>query len=239
MNADNIEGYACFQERLDIAVSPFSEKNGSLILESDPEPGYFSKNGFPENLAHASDHHLYILTKHPVTCFQDWVIQQSFIVKNKLKINLHISPGQLTMGNVQHNCIRMRTQEVKSIRPFLDSLKKFNIKFVNHTKVKPFSSIVHFKKHIEIKPINEGIFADVNDKNRHFVEFPPNALIEDYSDFEQIIDTIKNNCQFNMFDVALVTLARRNKVMNLIAIYSHDCDETKLPEFKYYLDKHI
>lgn len=236
MKNNNMEGYACFAERLDVAVSPFSKKNGVLILESDPEPGYFSKSGFPENLARASDHHLYIITKYPVACFQDWVIQHSFEVKNKLNINLHISPGQLTFLNVQHNCIRMRTQEVSSIKPFMDDLKKLDILFVKHTKMQPVKSIVHFKKHIEIKPISEGIFADVNDKNRHFVEFPYSV---EFDQFEEMVESIKNNCNFNMFNAALVTLARRDRVMNFIAIYSKDCDEEKLPEFKYYLDKHI
>ncbi len=239
MEHNHIEGYACFAERLDIAVSPFSKKNGILILESDPEPGYFSKNGFPENLAHASDHHLYILTKHPVTCFQDWVIQHSFRVRNKLKINLHISPGQMSFLNVQHNCIRMRTQEISSIKPFLDDLKKLNIKFVGHTNMQPIKSIVHFKKHIEIKPISQGIFSDIFDKNRHFVEIPQHIELNELEEFEKIIEKIKNNCQFNMFNAALVSIARRDRVINMIAIYSKHCDESKLPEFKYYLEKHI
>ena len=239
MNNNSIEGYACFTERLDIAVSPFSKKNGILILESDPEPGYFSKNGFPENLAHASDHHLYILTRHPVTCFQDRVIEHSFRVKNKLNINLHISPGQLSFLNIQHNCIRMRTQEVDSIKPFLDDLKKLDISFVRHTKMQPVKSIIHFKKHIGIKLVDEGIYSDVFDKNRHFVEIPRHIELDQLEEFEKIIDRIKNNCQFNMFNAALVSLARRDRVLNLIAIYSKHCDESKLPEFKYFLDKHI
>ena len=237
MKSNNIEGYVCFAERLDLALSPFSTKNGVLILESDPEPGYFSKNGFPENLAHASDHHLYILTKNPVTCFQDWVIQHSFKVKNELKINLHISPGQLIYLNKQHNGIRIRTQEVKSIEPFLKDLEKMDFQFVKHTKhVQPFKSIVHFKKHVEMKPVGDGVYADVNDKNRHFIELP--VAIE-YDDFAEMVTTIKNNCKFNMFNAAYASLARRDKVMNFVAIYSKHCDEKRLPEFKYYLDKHI
>jgi len=237
MHSNNIEGYACFAEQLDLALSPFSEKGGVLILESDPEPGYFSKKGFPENLAHASDHHLYIITKHPVTCFQDWVIQHSFEVKNRLKINLHISPGQLTYLNNPHNGIRMRTQEVKSIKPFLDDLKKIDIEFIKHTKhIEPYKSIVHFKKHIEISPVGDGIFSDVNDKNRHFIELPKSM---EFNEFEKLVEIIKNNCQFNMFNTAYVSLTRRDKVMNLIAIYSKHCDEDRLPEFKYYVEKHI
>ncbi len=237
MNSNNIEGYVCFAERLDMALSPFSTKDGVLILESDPEPGYFSKNGFPENLAHASDHHLYIITKHPVTCFQDWVIQHSFKVRNELKINLHISPGQLIFLNEQHNGIRIRTREVESIKPFLDDLKNLNIEFIKHTKhIKPFNSIVHFKKHAELTPIEEGVYADVNDTNRHFVSLPENI---EFEKFEKIVEQIKNNCGFNMFNAAYASLPRRNRVLNFIAIYSKHCDEKRLPEFKYYLDKHI
>jgi hypothetical protein len=229
-----IEGFACFADRLDIAVSPFSNKKGILILESDPEPGYFSKNGFPENLARTNDHHLYILTKQPVTCFQDWVIQQACKAKNKHNIKLHVSPGQLVFKNIQHNCIRMRTQEVENIEPFINLIRDNDVKFVKHLKVKPFNSIVHFKKHIQIESLGEGIYADVNDKNRHFVEIP--ELVE-FERFEEIVEDIKNNCEFNMFNAAYVTLARRDRVMKFIAIYSKHCEEERLPDFKYYLDK--
>jgi hypothetical protein len=230
----NIEGFGCFAERLDIAVSPFSEKHEVLILESDPEPGYFSKNGFPENLVTAKDHHLYILTKHPITCFQDWVIQQACIAKNRHNVHVHVSPGQLTFQNKPHNCIRMRTQEVDNIKPFIDLLLSKEVSFVKHTKVKPFKSIVHFKKHIEIESIGDGIYADLHDKNRHFVEIP---ILVEYDEFEKLVEGIKNNCKFNMFNAALVSMARRDKVINFIAVYSKHCDESKLPEFKFYLDK--
>ncbi len=237
MKNNNIEGYVCFAERLDLALSPFSTKNEVLILESDPEPGYFSKNGFPENLEHASDHHLYIITKHPITCFQDWVIQHSFKVRNKLNINLHISPGQLNFLNKQHNCIRIRTQEVSSIKPFLNDLKQLDVDFVKHTKhIQPYNSIVHFKKHAEMTLISEGVYADVNDKNRHFIKLPVNL---DFDEFESVVEQIKNNCGFNMFNAAYAMLARRDEMMNFIAVYSKHCDEKRLPEFKYYLDKHI
>ncbi len=234
---NNIEGYICFAERLDLALSPFSTKDSVLILESDPEPGYFSKNGFPENLAKASDHHLYILTKHPVTCFQDWVIQHSFKVREELNLNLHISPGQLTFINKSHNCLRIRTREVESIKPFLKDLEKLDIEFVKHSKhVQPYNSVVHFKKHAELTPLEEGVYADVNDKNRHFIKVPKSL---DFEDFETVVEKIKNNCGFNMFNAAYATLPRRNEVMNFIALYSKHCDEKRLPEFKYYLDKHI
>jgi hypothetical protein len=133
----------------------------------------------------------------------------------------------------------MRTQEISSIKPFLDDLKKLNIKFVGHTNMQPIKSIVHFKKHIEIKPISQGIFSDIFDKNRHFVEIPQHIELNELEEFEKIIEKIKNNCQFNMFNAALVSIARRDRVINMIAIYSKHCDESKLPEFKYYLEKHI
>lgn len=212
------------------------KKNNILILESDPEPGYFSRGGFPENLIHASDHHLYIVTKHPVACFQDWVIQHSFSIKKKLNINLHISPGQLSFLNIQHNCIRIRTQEVASIKPFINDLKNLDIQFVKHTKIQPFNSIVHFKKHIEMTPLEEGVYADVNDNNRHYISLPRNL---EFEEFENIVKLIKNNCGFNMFNAAYASLAQHDKVINFIVIYSKHCDEKRLPEFIHYLDKHI
>ncbi len=231
-----LEGFACFVERLPIAVSPFSERNNVLILESDPEPGYFSRNGFPENLAHANDHHLYLLTQKPITCFQDWIIQQACIAKNRYGINIRVSPGQLIFKNKAHNCIRMRTQEVDNVKRFVDFLKEQDVKFIKHTSVKPFESLVHFKKHIEIRSVGNGVYADLHDKNRHFVKIP---VLVDFEEFEKIVKEIKNNCNFSMFNAAQVSMTRREKVINFIAIYSKDCDENRLPEFKKFVDKHF
>jgi hypothetical protein len=59
-------------------------------------------------------------------------------------------------------------------------------------------------------------------RNRYFVELPYTIGFER---FEHLVESIKNNCNINMFNAAPVTLARYDRVMNFIAVCSKDCDE--------------
>ncbi len=239
MNNNIISGFACFSLKVEVATFPSSHKHELLILESDPEPGYFSQGNFPQNLARNSDHHFYLVAKKPVSCFQEIIMKHAFYVKNKLQLNLHVGPGQMTFQNEVYPCVRIRTTEMDQFATFLKDLKKLNIEFFHHKlfqEVKPYVSLVQYKKYIEFKPIDDGIYADINDKNRHFIE-----LTEDieFDEFETMIENIKNNCNFNMFNASLVYLLQKERILHLVAVYSKHCDEGRLPEFRDFLKKEM
>jgi len=239
MNNNIISGFACFSLKVEVAAFPSTHKHELLILESNPEPGYFSKGDFPQNLARNSDHHLYLLLKKPVSCFQEIIMKHACYVKNKLHLRLHVAPGQMTFQNEVYPCVRIRTTEMDQLSAFLNDLKKLNIKFLHHKRfqnIKPYESLIQFKKYIEFKPTDEGIYADVNDKNRHFVELPENI---DFDEFETLIGNVKNNCDFNMFNASLVYLLQKERILNMVAIYSKHCDESRLPEFRDYIKKEM
>ncbi len=232
-------GYACFSFKVEVAPYPSTHKHEILVLESNPEPGYFSRGDFPQNLVKASDHHLYLLVKKPVSCFQEIVMKHSYYVKNKLNLNLHISPGQMTFQNKVYPCIRIRTTELEQLQPFIEDVKNLEIEFLHHKlfhKIEPYISFIQYKKFIEYEPIDEGIYRDVNDNNRHFVAIPGEI---EFDAFEKIIETIKNNCDFNMFNSSLVYLPQKDNVAHFAAIYSKHCDEKRLPEFRDFIKKEI
>jgi hypothetical protein len=239
MKSPAFSGYACFSQRLKIARFTGTELNNLLILESDPEQGYFFGGSLPEQMKMANDHHLYLVARKTIPCFQDRIIRQAHYIENEQKLNLHISPGQMTFENETRSCVRIRVNEAGLLKDFIEDLEDLGIEFACGRRfryLKPFSSLVQFKKYIELEQLEEGVYRNINDKNSHFVEIPSDI---DYSVFETMIEGIKNNCELNMFNTALVYFHLKDKIMDLVALYSRECDEEKLPLLVEYLDKEI
>ena len=98
-----------------------------MILESDPEQGYFFGGSLPENMNKANDHHLYLVVCKTIPCFQDRIIRHSHYIENERKLNLHISPGQMTFENETYSHILMRINELNLLKRFIDALEDMGI----------------------------------------------------------------------------------------------------------------
>jgi len=239
MNSPAFSGYACFSQKLQVARFSGGELNDLLVLESDPEQGYFFSGYLPEQMNNANDHHLYLVVRKTIPCFQDKIIRHAHYIENELKLNLHISPGQMTFGNETHSCVRIRVSELDLLKDFIDKLEKMGIEFFcgrHYRHLKPYFSFIQFKKYIDLEKLDEGVYRDMEDNNAHFVEIPTDI---EYSLFETMIEDIKNNCELNMFNTALVYFHRKDKIMDLVALYSRECNEERLPLLAEFLDKEI
>jgi len=239
MNSPAFSGYACFSQKLKIARFTGTELNNLLVLESDPEQGCFFGGSLSEQMRTANDHHLYLVAHKTTPCFQDRIIRQAHYIENEQKLNLHISPVQMIFENETHSCVRTRVNELGLLRDFIENLEDLGIKLLcgrQYKHLKPFVSLVQFKKHIELEQLDEGVYRNINDKNSHFVEIPSDI---DYSLFETMIEGVRNNCELNMFNMALVYFHLKDRIMDLVAIYSRECDEERLPWLVEYLDKEI
>ena len=226
----------CLSTELPMAAYPGGDQYKVMILESDPRPGYFAKGGFPEHLKHVHDHHLFVVIKHPVSCMQDKIIRNACRIKKEHNLSLHASPGQLTLFNETYPCIRIRTTEVDHLGVFISEFQKIGIEFMHRKEVKPYTSFIQFKKLIDFISLGEGIYQDANEKNRYFVSIPRDV---EYDEFKTIINSVKNNCNFNMFDASLVYYHEKDGTHDMVTLYSEDCDETRLPEVKAFLEKEI
>ncbi len=118
----------------------------------------------------------------------------------------------------------------------IDRLKSVGINFVKDRKVEPYISTIQFKRYIEFKQIGDGIYQDNHNDKRFFISLP--KLIE-FDKFLRIIQDIKQNCNFNLFDSFLTSLYYKDQILDFAGIYSHDCDKKRLPEFKKDLEKII
>ena len=239
MKKPDLTGYACFSQKLKMDRFPASEQHNLLILESDPQQGYFFSGSLPEEMPLANDHHLYFVVRKAIPCFQDRILRHAHYLENELKLNLHISPGQMSFENENYSCIRVRINELGLIKDFIDKLEEMGIEFFCSRRFKhfkPYTSFVQFKKYVTLEEISEGVYRSITDKNSHYVTIPADI---DYAVFETIIEDIKNNCELNMFNPALVYFHQRNKILNLAALYSKTCNEEKLPLLAEFLNKEI
>jgi len=239
MKKPDLSGFACITQKLKVAPFPGEKIHDWVVLESDPEQGYFFSGTLPEEMKNINDHHLYLVVKQSIPCFQDQIIRKAYALQAEHKTTIHLSPGQIIFENEPHACIRVRVHEIDRLNDFIDEWEEMGIEFYckrRHRQIKPYTSLVMFKKYIELEKIGEAVFRNMNDSHIHLVEIP--AAI-DYPIFETMTEDIKNNCELNMFHTALVYMYSKVKIHHLAAIYSTDCNEERLPLLAEFLHKEI
>ncbi len=221
--------YSCFSKKQMVARFPSEDNNGILILESSPNPSYYSRAGFPENLKSVKDHHLYLVVKKASPCFQDRVMRHSHRMTKKMGVAFHVSPGQITLQHETYPSIRIRTEETSQLTPFIDTLKDLGIHFMHDRKIKPYEALIQYKRYTMFKKIDDNIFVDGDNPKRYFIPIPVDI---DYETFEKMIRNIKNNCNFHLFDASLIYLNCGERFLDMVSVYSDHCEESRLPELK-------
>ena len=231
MKSIAFEGLTCFTQKLTIGRSPLSDQIKGLILESDPNPGYYAKGDFPPN-KHLNDWHLFLPIKNQVNCFQDLILRHACQLSEKYNETLRVFPGQLTVHNTDYPCIRINTQEIEHLPSIVAEIKQMGLRLLHDKKTPAYQSRVFFKKFTEFVQLEEDVYQDSDNPNRYF--FP----IEGYLDFDRFLEgmsRIKFSCDFHLFDSFLASLFKKNKVKDFVGIYSEHCDTNRFPELKQHL----
>ena len=223
------QGLTCFTFRLEVERCNRSKDLGVLILESDHNPGYYSVHNFPPNIKKTNARHCYLIVKNSVNCFQDVVHRYTRDISKKFEHKLHIMPGQMTLHNESHQCIRINTRELEFLSVLIADLKSLGIDFLPDTKVEKYKSLIYFKKYIEFAQISEGIFKDINLPARYFFTIPNKV---DFKEFESKIEHIKNSCGYHLFDAFVAHYFWKETVQDFVGIYSEHCDESRFSELK-------
>ncbi|MCK5537760.1 MAG: hypothetical protein KAI79_13115 [Bacteroidales bacterium] len=223
-------GLTCFTVKTKMSRSKIVKDFPYLLLESNQSPCYYAKNNFPPTEITTNDHHLFLLVKNNVNCFQDIVLRHAAYINEKFGKNFHISPGQVLFRNHNYQAIRVNTADTKYLPQLVEESEKLGIKLLKKKKkIAPFDSIVFFKKYIEFVELGDGIYQDNHTKGRYFFRVP---RVLEFDEFEQKIDKIKNNCDFHLFDSFLNHLFIGGKVQDFVGIYSEHCNEDRFEEFK-------
>lgn len=223
------EGLTCFTVRLNIEKSKFSGDFKELLLASNPNPGYYSKQNFPPNQKKQSDHHLYLVVKNKINCFQDIILRHTRELNAKFNYNLHLSPGQMTVLNTEYQCIRINTRNINHLREIIDYLKNLGLEFLNDRKISPSDSIIYYKRYIEFVELSEGVYQDNNVPGRFYFSVPRTI---DFDLFEEKMKKIKNNCNFHLFDSFLTHFFFKDTIQDFVGIHSEHCDKDRFEEFE-------
>ena len=226
MKDADFSGIACYNLKRSVASSPMSNKLKCFILESDPTPNYYAKNNFPEN-KHSHSWNLYFLVKKPAFCFQDIVLRNAATINEKLNSNFKISPGQMTISNKTHACIRIRSHNIEQLPQLVNEFKKLDIRLFSKKEVAEYQSIIYYKKYTEFIKIGDGIYKNRNDENHYFFEVP--RLIN-FDEFLKGMERIKNNCSYHLFDSFLTSIFLKDNTQDFIGIYSEHCDKSRFDE---------
>jgi len=233
MDKYEMAGLTCFSMRIDMAASPLSKQLNCLVLESDPNPGYYSKNNFPEN-KHVHDWHLFLPVKKQIPCFQDVILRSIPQLTKVFNTRLHIAPGQVIVNNKSHACIRINVENKDILPELIKEFQKLNIRFMPAKKIENYSSLIYYKKFIEFKKLDEGIFEDRENPNQFFFKIP--KLI-DFDKFMEGMESIKFSCNFHLFDSSLASIFVKNDVWDFVGIYSEHCDKNRFKELQGHIEQ--
>lgn len=236
MKIENIEGLTCFSFEIPVATSPLSGDWNYLILESDPTPDYYAIGNFPPNKKRIMDRHLYLPIKKDISCFQDVIYRKAIDIIKELGPGISIYPGQMTMQNQHHQCIRLNTKSTEHIPYIIKELETLGIDFYSDKKLSMYTSFIFYKKYTEYKCLEEGVYQDKNNTKRYF--FNIQHQIE-FSQFKNKMEMIKTNCDFHLFDSFLVSLFYKNEIIDFIGIYSEHCDKSRFGELKQEIAKNF
>ncbi len=234
MNNKEFNGLTCFTENVEITYSSLSNKLGVLILQSDANPDYYARQNFPPSKESGKDRYLYLVAKKQISCFQDIILRYTDQLAKETKEELNIFPGQMSFQNEAHLCVRINSENTEHLPKLIEKLQSLDIQLFNNKSIKPYTSLVFYKKFIEFDQIEEGVYGEKNNKNRFF--FVLNKQLE-FEELSAGIQNIKSNCDFHLFDTFLSSIYLNSSIIDFIGIYSDHCDKNRFGELKENINK--
>ncbi len=233
MKSIDLYGTTCYNFEDKLGKSSYSGISDILILESDPNPNYYSRSNFPPN-KHQKSWRLYLLVKKSINCFQDKILRQSYIINEKLGLDIDILPGHIAFEHKEIQCIRINTHDVSVLDSIINELKKTGIEFIKNKKVKDFETTIFFKQYTEFVEMQEGVYRNSKVDGMYFFEI--DKLIE-WDIFLEGVEKIKNNCNYHLFDSFLSFNIAKGKATDYVGIYSKHCEEERFSELKENIHK--
>jgi len=228
---ENTTKTICVSE--EVELSKMNSDSPLLILQSNYIMGYYSVMN--EEIRTPLLNHYYLLMKKNIPCFQDRVFRSvSFYEKDHNKL-LHVYPGHMNVHGNEYNFIRFRHSEFNDVMNLLPYLEKRNIEFIKAKRFSAVRTVIQFKEMVTFEEIQTNIYRDAS---AHHVFFMPLKLDVEYLTFSKMINYIRNNCDFKLFEASLVySVNAKYKIDDYAKIYSPNCEEERLSEFEENFNK--
>lgn len=202
----------------------------TLVLESShPFPGYHGKN-LPEKSCPRS---LFLIVNKDYSFEQ--IARVTKKIKQGFKYDFNASQGNIYLKSSSYPCIRIKYLESFTFLPelqykFLDE----GIKFAKHRSFDS-SSLIIINKHFYIEEIEEGIYNDMLENSKFYIELPVGLK---WDEFKEITHNIKNNIDNSNFDAAQGVFYRKEGIIDVVRLYicEGEIDRVKLIQ-KMYIDQ--
>ncbi len=215
-------GYIIKKEKLGLLETNVEFKD--LILEDiDPFPGYYHM--VPGDQRTIKPRFIFFIIKPFSYWNTEKIIRKTRNIKEQLNHWFDASPGQVSLYNKTYCTIRIYLKNYSIIPDLIESYKKEGIEFRKRKNVKPYYSIIKVIKYFDLEQISNGIFKDLDNPERHYIQIPVNL---DWKSFEKITVLLKNNLDYKGYDAALSSIYRKAGLVDFIRIYDNNTNLNKL-----------
>ncbi len=202
----------------------------TLVLESlHPYPNYHGKN-LPEQSTPRS---LFLIVNKDYS-FEE-IARIIKKIKGEFEFDFNASKGNIYFKTSSYSCIRIKYLKSFSFLPELQRM--FQNEGISFAKQKTINSIglIVIKKHFFVDEIEEGIYRDIDESSKFYVDLPVSLP---WNEFQDHINYIKNNIDNSDFDAAQGVFYRRNGIVELARVYICEGEFEKVQRFrKMFIDQ--
>jgi len=205
--------------------------SNTLVLESlNPYPDYHGKN-LPEQSAPRS---LFLIVNKDYS-FEELarIIKK---IKGEFQFDFNASQGNIYFKTSSYFCIRIKYLKSFTFLPELQ--QKFQNEGIRFTKQKTINSagLIVIKKHFYVDEIEEGIYQDIDEDSKFYIDLP---VALPWDDFKEHISRIKNNLDNSDFDAAQGVFYRKSGIVEIARLYICEGEFEKVQKIRKMLIEQI
>jgi len=198
--------------------------SNTCVLESlQPFPGYHGKN-LPDESEPRS---LFLLITNNYS-FED-IARMTKKIDRDFPYDFNASIGTIYIQPYTYKCIRIKYLASFSLLPDMQEMFiREGVKFLKYKSIED-KAIIVVNKNFLVEEQEPGIYRDLEDKSKSYIELPEKLDWETFSDFTF---HIKNNLLDNNFDAALGVFYRIAGITDMVRVYDRDNGVEKMKTLK-------
>jgi len=205
---------ACIHNKLELVSVPKNQAK-VMVLEPNPNSIYNQQNNIVCSQKPNSKH-FYIPVKYEQYCFQDLILRNASSIMEKYLSVENIHPGQLNLFNQNYQCIRIVSTDPEILPYLISDFLDRGIQFLSQNNVRSYLSYIYYKKHIELKIIDKGIYLDSNEAGRYYFGVPKSMHFDAFIEgLEKIMITVNIPCSAPL----LMYLYNKKRMLDFTGIH--------------------
>jgi len=201
----------------------------TLVLESiHPFSGFHGSN-LPEESKPRS---LFLILSKDYT-FEE-IARITKKIKKDFKYDFNASIGKIYFKTSSYSCIRIKYLKSFTFLPELQDLFQENgVKLAKQKAIDTLGLIV-INKNFIVKELEEGIYNDLEEDSKFYIELPRELSWETFKEFTL---SIKNNVDNSDFDAAQGVFYRNREIVEVVRLYICEGQMEKIKTIKkLYID---